>query len=51
MEFESNSCSDELFRQEMKSVKDVVVYVAVLITCHSHEQDLLFSQLLCHMHY
>jgi hypothetical protein len=43
MEFKSNSCSGELFRQEMKTVKDVVVYVSLHITCHSNEQDLLFS--------
>jgi len=34
----------------MKTVKDVVVYVSLLITCHSIEQDLLFSQFFCHMH-
>lgn len=37
MEFKTNQCSGELFRQEMRTVKDVVVYVSLLITCHSNE--------------
>jgi hypothetical protein len=49
MEFKSNPCSSEHFRQEI-TVKDVVVYVLHLITCHSNEQDLLFSQFFCHVY-